>query len=59
MELHNEALIRDLLRALGEDPNREGLQETPARVMKAWREWTSGYDVNVQELLKTYAKATR
>lgn len=50
----DEDLIAHLLRALGEDPTRPGLRETPARAMKAWREWTSGYAVDPASLLKTF-----
>jgi GTP cyclohydrolase IA len=50
----DESLIRELLQTLGEDPNREGLKETPARVMKAWRFWTQGYALNAASLLKTF-----
>ena len=34
---------RRLLISLGEDPDRAGLLETPSRVAKAWKHWTSGY----------------
>ena len=37
-----EKAIRDLLIAIGEDPDREGLQETPARMGRAWKEVMSG-----------------
>lgn len=46
-----EAHVRDVLRDLGEDPNREGLLKTPHRVAKAWRELTSGYRVDVDALI--------
>lgn len=36
-------LITDLLRSIGEDPDREGLVETPHRVVKSWQELYSGY----------------
>lgn len=39
----------------GDDISREGLTETPARVAKAWAHWTSGYDVDIAKLLKTFA----
>ena len=45
---------RRFLISLGEDPNRSGLRETPARVAKAWKFWTSGYSQNPAELLKTF-----
>ena len=38
----------------GEDPFREGIQETPARFAKAWAHWTSGYSVDPQALLKSF-----
>jgi len=37
------AHVRGMLRFLGEDPRREGLRETPARVVRAWAEHFSGY----------------
>ena len=39
-----EEAIVTLLRYIGEDPDRDGLRDTPARVARAWREMTSGYD---------------
>ena len=50
----NENDWRRFLISLGEDPNRSGLRETPARVEKAWKHWTSGYTQNPAELLKTF-----
>src|SRR5512137_286555 len=44
-------LIRQLLADLGEDPNREGLVNTPKRVDKSLRFLTSGYKANVDEVL--------
>jgi GTP cyclohydrolase I len=38
-----EALVRGILAHIGEDPSRDGLLETPARVVKAWAEMFSGY----------------
>lgn len=43
-----------LLQLIGENPKREGLVETPARVVKAWREWASGYHIDVPGLFKTF-----
>ena len=45
--------IRDLLHYLGEDPFREGLQDTPKRVVKAFTELTNGYTTNIAEILGT------
>lgn len=38
-----EALVRELIVELGEDPDREGLQRTPDRVARMYRELTAGY----------------
>ena len=46
-----ERLIRDLLKEIGEDPAREGLERTPARVAKAYRYLTSGYGQDVRGVL--------
>jgi GTP cyclohydrolase I len=35
--------VRTLIRWAGDDPDREGLRDTPARVARAWREYASGY----------------
>ena len=41
-----------MLRWAGDDPNREGLVETPKRVLKAFNEWFSGYNENPVEILE-------
>ncbi|HYU15281.1 MAG TPA: GTP cyclohydrolase I FolE [Candidatus Acidoferrum sp.] len=46
-----ERLIRDLLKEMGEDPAREGLERTPARVAKTYRYLTSGYGQDVHDVL--------
>jgi GTP cyclohydrolase I len=46
-----EDLIRQLLKELGEDPDREGLLRTPLRVAKAMKFLTSGYDADVDQVL--------
>lgn len=51
----DEAVILELLKyVIGEDPTRGGLLETPTRVVKAWKHWTSGYDKDPAELLKVF-----
>ena len=50
-----EDTVRRLLQHVGEDANREGLLETPARVAKAWRHWTNGYAVDPKTVLKEFA----
>ncbi len=44
--------VRTLLIGLGEDPDREGLLDTPKRVVKALKYRTSGYNQSLDELLK-------
>ena len=46
-----EALIRQLLVDLGEDPDREGLVKTPHRVAKAYEFLTSGYRADIGQVL--------
>jgi GTP cyclohydrolase I len=46
-----EAAIRELLFAIGEDPDREGLRDTPARVAKSYEELVSGLDQDPAEVL--------
>lgn len=43
-----------LLQGVGEDPLREGLQETPHRVAKAWSKWTEGYTMDPAAILKSF-----
>ena len=47
-----EDAIRTLLRWAGEDPAREGLLDTPARVARAYRDWFSGYGDDPADYLK-------
>ena len=50
-----EAAVRELLIAVGEDPDREGLKETPARVARAYREVFAGLFEDPSEVLaKTF-----
>src|SRR5215213_59940 len=50
-----EHAVTALLRLIGEDPQRDGLLETPARVVKAFLEMTAGYDESPAEILsKTF-----
>jgi len=46
-----EAAVRELLLAVGEDPDREGLQDTPARVARAYREMFAGLYTDPSEVL--------
>jgi GTP cyclohydrolase I len=50
-----EAAVRTLIRWAGDDPDREGLKETPERVAKAYREMFNGYDMCPKdELSRTF-----
>ncbi len=47
-----EEAVRTLLRWAGEDPAREGLRDTPARVVRAYDEWFEGYAVDPEDVLR-------
>ncbi len=47
-----EAAVRTLIRWAGDDPNREGVLETPARVARSYRELFAGYDTDPREYLE-------
>src|SRR5689334_12266432 len=46
-----EEAIRTLLRWAGDDPAREGLKDTPSRVVSAYEDWFSGYEQDPEEYL--------
>ena len=45
--------VQTLIRTIGEDPDRDGLLDTPKRVVKALKEMTSGYDLVPEDVLTT------
>ncbi len=47
-----EEAVRTLLRWAGDDPAREGLLDTPKRVVKAYRDWFSGYESDPGDYLR-------
>lgn len=49
----DDAVVR-LLQHIGENPDREGLRETPQRVIKAWNEWAAGYNQKPEDILKGF-----
>lgn len=52
-----EGAVRTLIRWAGDDPDREGLRQTPARVVRAYEEWFSGYGEDPRELMqRTFAE---
>ena len=47
-----EQAVETLLRWTGDDPAREGLRDTPARVARAYEDWFSGYGVDPEDYMK-------
>jgi GTP cyclohydrolase I len=48
-----ERAFRDILRWIGEDPTRDGLKNTPARMVRAYREYFAGYASDPEDALRT------
>lgn len=46
-----ERAVRSILSEIGEDPERSGLRDTPARVRRMYAELTAGYDIDADEVL--------
>lgn len=51
-ELH----LRWIIEAIGDDPSREGLKDTPKRVAKSWQELFAGYSTNPADLITTFSE---
>lgn len=49
-----EDAITRLLQFIDDDPEREGLKETPRRVLAGWEEWSKGYKQDPSTILKTF-----
>jgi len=49
-----EDLVRNTIRAIGDNPDREGLKETPRRVVKSWKEIYSGYEDEITNYIKVF-----
>lgn len=49
-----EKLVRGMLKYIGEDPDREGLKDTPSRVVRSYRELFGGYKIHPETLLTTF-----
>jgi GTP cyclohydrolase I len=47
-----EEAVRTLIRWAGENPAREGLRDTPDRVVRAYQEWFAGYEEDPEDLLQ-------
>ena len=56
--LQQEAMeaVKTLILWAGDDPEREGLLDTPKRVVKAYRQFFSGYKDNPEEILSEHSK---
>lgn len=47
--------VKTLIRFIGDNPDREGLKDTPERFLKAWRDyWGSGYQVEPKSVMKVF-----
>jgi GTP cyclohydrolase IA len=56
-DVEAQAAFRKVLQWIGEDPERDGLRETPARLTRAFREYFAGYDEDPHEVLsKTFSE---
>ena len=51
-QIDAEATFRDILRWIGENPDRDGLRETPRRLVKAFSEYFSGYRQDPEQILQ-------
>lgn len=47
-----ERIFRDVLRWIGEDPDRDGLRETPSRLVRAYQEYFAGYQQDPERILR-------
>ena len=50
--------IKEIIKEIGENPDREGLIETPKRVERAYKEIFAGYEQNPKDLMKTFTEGT-
>src|SRR6266478_4695570 len=50
-QIQVEHSVRTLLSWAGDDPDRQGLKETPSRVARAYKEWFKGYSQNPEAIL--------
>lgn len=51
-----DSVVRAIIDLIGDDAKREGLLDTPQRVMKTWQKLFSGYGQNASEVLKTFTE---
>ncbi len=55
--IDSRELIREILRRVGDDPYREGLQQTPERIVRSWKEIYGGYAQRAEDVLITQFQA--
>jgi GTP cyclohydrolase I len=55
--IDSKELLREILRRVGEDPDREGLLQTPARIVRSWKEIYGGYAERAEDVLVTQFQA--
>lgn len=53
-EVEARGLVRRMIELIGDDPDREGLRETPDRVVRSWKELYAGYSQDPREYAKTF-----
>jgi GTP cyclohydrolase I len=57
--IKSEDLIREIIRRVGDNPDREGVLDTPRRVVKSWKELFAGYGMDYRTILgTTFEKGT-
>jgi len=52
--MFDKKLVEQMITFIGDDPNREGLRQTPERVIKSWHQIFAGYTQNPEEIFKTF-----
>jgi len=55
-ERTTELNLVEILKFIGEDPEREGLKETPKRIVKSWKKLFGGYDQDPKDIMKTFTE---
>ena len=53
----SKELVREILRRVGDDPDREGLRQTPDRIVRSWQELYAGYGQRAEDMLVTQFQA--
>jgi GTP cyclohydrolase I len=53
----SKELLREILRRVGDDPDREGLRQTPDRIVRSWKELYAGYGQRAEDVLVTQFQA--